>query len=206
MMKHSLISHELGHATYFFKVAGTKRAFIRQKDGGATLRSDNDSDHTDEQNGLSAVAAAVAGYFFEVGSALEKDGQIKPEHLIAMLTNSDLPIEARFGLDSRHVSDTDKEALSKIDLSSEAALKAAKCGALVALSLLKNESRINAAIECFDSGDDILLNENFITALCLHDTFLCHSGIGEIWLGSGQAIEAAKANSLVMAIKELEAA
>ena len=203
-MKHSLLAHEMGHSVYHFRFAGTKRAFIRLKDGGASLRSDNDDEHIDEQIGLSAVAAAAAGYFFEMANTLDKDGEIKPDHLIAILTKDDLPIEARYGLESRHVSDGDKEALSKIDITSEAALKAAKCGALVGLSLLKNQARMSAAIETFDKGDDILLNESLITALFDHGVFLHHTGIGAIFNQNGQVIEASQAGPLVMAIKELE--
>lgn len=205
-MEMSLLAHECGHVFYSLKHGGAQRGSITNKTGGASSFTDNGSQHSAEHIGLSAISAAAAGFIFELGEQMVKQPGFKAEALATILEKEDLPIDGRYGLQSKHVSDGDLESVKAIDLASPQALEAAKFGAQIAISLLNNQGRMRNALDQFSVGDDILLDHKALHTMLTFKVFLPNYGIGALYISTGFAVAANEHSALAEAIKELKEA
>jgi hypothetical protein len=192
-MKPSLLAHELGHIAYLLVRGIAPRANVSISGTGATAYHLETA--TIEQNGYSALTAAVAGFYYELGQSAIASGS-KPEVTFGVLQSRELSDYLRLGLNSAHVSDGDKADLQKIDINSEEAVYASRLGFMVAMKLLNNQTLVMASINEIDEMNDLLVSHKDIVDLLQSGSFNPRHGIGTIFNLSGQIIKA-EGNSAV---------
>lgn len=186
-MMPSLLSHEIGHIAYLLIRGIAPRANISLSELGATAYHLETA--TNEQRGYSALTASVAGFYYELGQSAITNGS-KPEATLSVLMSKDIPNELRLGINSRHVSETDKEDLAFINIQSEEAIYASRLGFMIAIKLLNNPALVKACINGLDEMHDLLVSHKDVLDLLQDRHFSPKHGIGAIFNPSGQIIGA----------------
>jgi hypothetical protein len=191
-MEKSLLAHEIGHAVSSL-LALSSFGYIAQKESGAIFAPNFPFEQsTPEDRARIVVTGLTAGFFLEIMAHLP--GQ-SPKSIFTALTGPQvIPDSIRYGLSSRHASESDLAVLANRKL--EDFREDADLGYLIGLVLHTHPAFMADVCRVISEDNHLLLCSYDAMNLVQGDMPTLRIGNGEVWNASGKIMSPSDAQKL----------